>query len=601
MPAGAEPAGDSGRRLTTPLAAAQQGRSDGGHPAAIAGRFRAAALVALVTAVLVLPPLGQRYVGTTDEARFLLYAREALAQRAFFEVRLRGKLFREKPPLYAWAIAALSLPEGRVTERTAHLPVALGAIGAAVFTFLLGDRLFNRRAGLWAGLVLATTFGFFRHSQIFLPEMLVLAFATAAAYWFWRSIEDPPGRGARVLLYVALALALYAKGPLGLLPWLVGALWLFGQRGPRGLTRLWSPSGLVLFMAITLTWVVPFLLLGTGTFAHTVIWQDWLLAYGSRPGSATLRGLGDAVGFFAPWSAVVLLVVWHAIRARHTPAVAYAGLSWVVPLVIVIMSAHFRTRYLLASTPGFALLVAWWADRHGSERTGLGRAIAWMALAGAAAAGALVFLPGLATLRSEYGIPEPGRALLPLVLASWGLALALWAGLERGRAGVLVGGVEGDAVALLTYGTWLHNARLGNTADIPQLAARLEAHARGGEAGVLFETGWLEVDYYLGRPLHEIRKARELEEYLARTGRPVLTNESTWRGIRDSVSPRIRVLERVTARGRTFLILGWSSDASSGSGFSPPHAGEPGSAGRRPGRGRGAQPAGSAGAAASST
>ena len=186
------------------------------------GRWRGAAFVALVTALLVLPPLGQRFVGTTDEARFILYAREALAHGALFDVRLRGKFFREKPPLYAWAIAALSLPRGRVTEGTAHLPVALGAIGAAVFTFLLGDRLFTRRAGLWAGLVLATTFGFFRHSQIFLPEMIVLAFATAAAYWFWRAMEEPPGRGARVLFYVALALALYAKGPLGLLPFLVG-------------------------------------------------------------------------------------------------------------------------------------------------------------------------------------------------------------------------------------------------------------------------------------------------------------------------------------------------------------------------------------------
>ncbi len=533
------------------------------------GRLRAAALVAFVAAVLVLPPLGQRYVGTTDEARFVLYAREALAQRTLFDVRLRGKLFREKPPLYAWAIAALSLPGGRVTERTAHLPVALAAIGAAVLTFLLGDRLFNRRAGLWAGLVLATTFGFFRHSQIFLPEMLVVAFATAAAYWFWRGMEDPPGRGARVLFHVALALALYAKGPLGLLPLLVGAIWLWSRHGPRGLSRLWSPSGLALFAAITLTWVVPFLLLGTGTYARTVVWQDWLLAYGSSPGSATLRGLGDAVGFFAPWIAVVPLAAWRAVQARRTPAVAYALLSWVIPLAIVLMSAHFRTRYLLASAPGFALLIAWWADRHGSERTRVGRVIAWAALAAMAVVSVAMVLPGLAAPRAGLGIPESGWSLVPLVLAGWGLALGLWAGLERRRPVILVGGVTAAAMALLTYGTWLHHTHLGDTGDVPQLAARLEAHARGGEAGVLFETGWLEIDYYLGRPLHEIRMGHELEEYLGRTGRPVLTNESTWNGIRAGLSPRIRVLERVTARGKTFLILGWSDHYMGGSGRPP--------------------------------
>jgi hypothetical protein len=80
---------------------------------------------------------------------------------------------------------------------------------------------------------------------------------------------------------------------------------------------------------------------------------------------------------------------------------------------------------------------------------------------------------------------------------------------------------------------------------------------------VLFETGWLEVDYYLGRSLHEIRARRDLEPYLAQMGRPVLTNESTWNGIRERVSPRVCVLERVVARGKTYVILGWAPEPSS--------------------------------------
>lgn len=566
-----------------------------------AGRWRAGILAALVTAVLVLPPLGQRFVGTTDEARFVLYAREALARRALFDVRLRGKFFREKPPLYAWSIAALSLPGGRVTEWTAHLPVALGAIGAAVFTFLLGDRLFGRRAGLWAGLVLATTYGFFRHSQIFLPDMIVVAFATAAAYWLWRAAEEPPGRGARVLLYAALALALYAKGPLGLLPLLVGAIWLWSREGLRGLGRLWSPAGLLLFLAITLTWVGPFLILGSGTYAHTVIWQDWLLAYGSAPGSAALRGLGDALGFFAPWIAVAPLALGRAVGARAAPAVSYALLSWLAPFAIVLMSAHFRTRYLLASAPGFALLVAWWADAHGAARTGLARAIAWVGPAVMLGVSAAVLLPGLRGLRAGLDVPDPSWAIAPLLVAGWGAALALWAGLGRGRPALLVGGLTAAMLVLLTYGTWLHNTRFSDTADVPRLAARLEAHARGGEVGVLFETGWLEVDYYLGRPLREIRAGEDLESYLARTGRPVLTNESTWAGIRERVSPRVRVVERVVARGKTYVILGWSREAASGDGVIARGRGQ---RRRRPRAGPPPRPlprCDSAGAAASST
>ena len=317
-------------------------------------------------------------------------------------------------------------------------------------------------------------------------------------------------------------------------------------------------------MAITLTWVLPFLFLGTGTFAHTVIWQDWLLAYGSAPGSFLPRAAADALGFFAPWILLVPLVLRRAVPERRSPAVAYALLAWVVPLVLVMMSGHFRTRYLLASAPGFALLVGWWADVHAGERTRLGRVIAWTALAAMTATTIVVAWPGGPPLRAAVVIPEFGLAGVPLIVAGWVLALALWAGVAGGRATMLIGGMTAATAVLLTYGTWLHHTRSGDTSDIPRLAARVEAYARGGEAGVLFETGWLEVDYYLGRPLREIGTAPELEAYLARTGGPVLTNESTWNGIRNTLSPRVRVLERVTARGRTFVLLGWSRDASLG-------------------------------------
>jgi 4-amino-4-deoxy-L-arabinose transferase-like glycosyltransferase len=529
-------------------------------------RARAATFVALVTAVLVLPPLGQRLVVTTDEARFVLYAREVLTHRALFDVRLRGKLFREKPPLYAWAIAALSLPAGKVTEASAQAPVALAAILAAVFTCLLGDRLFNRRVGLGAGLILATTAGFFRHSQILLPDMLVLGFATAATYWLWRAAEFAPPRGARVLFYLALALAVYAKGPLGLLPLLVGAIWLATQGGLRAVARLWSPAGLLLFLAVTFTWVGPFLALGTGSYAHTVIWQDWLAAYaGGGPGRALTRGASDALGFFAPWILLVPLALGRAVAQRRAPAVAFALLTFAVPLVAVVMSAHYRTRYLLASTPGFALLVAWWVDAHVPARSAAARALAWVVLAGAAGASALGVLPRLAGLRGAFGalpglrgalgIPELSAALIPVALAGWVLALSLWEGLRRGRPTLLVGGVAATTAALILYGTWVHLPRFNTMGEIPHLASRLEAHARGGEAGVLYETGWLEVDYYLGRSLHEIWKPHDLEQYVE-GGSPVLASEATWTMLEPKISERVRVLERVRARGKNFVILG---------------------------------------------
>jgi 4-amino-4-deoxy-L-arabinose transferase-like glycosyltransferase len=148
-----------------------------------------------------------------------------------------------------------------------------------IFTFLLGDRLFGRRAGFWAALILATSASFFSHSQQILPDMLVVALATAAGYAFWCAMSEPAGRPALVGFYAALAFGAFAKGPVGLLPILVAAVWLLIEHGPRGLLRLWSLAGIVVFAVVTLAWLLPFLAAGSQSFGENVLWQDWLVTY----------------------------------------------------------------------------------------------------------------------------------------------------------------------------------------------------------------------------------------------------------------------------------------------------------------------------------
>jgi 4-amino-4-deoxy-L-arabinose transferase-like glycosyltransferase len=133
---------------------------------------------------------------TSHEARFALLARDIVERGGWFEPRVGGEVYRNKPPLYPWSIAALSLPRGRVTEATAQAPAVAAAVGAILFTLLLGAALFGARAGLWGALILLTSYEFFAYSQLLLPDMLVVVFVTAAAYFFWRAQGDPPGRGA---------------------------------------------------------------------------------------------------------------------------------------------------------------------------------------------------------------------------------------------------------------------------------------------------------------------------------------------------------------------------------------------------------------------
>ena len=112
-----------------------------------------------------------------------LLARDMIERRVLFQAHVEGQLYRNKPPLYPWSIALASLPGGRVTAATAQVPVAIAAIATAVVTCLLGARLFGRRAGLWAGLILTTGAAFFAIARCCCPTC------------WWR--RSPPQRPMR--------------------------------------------------------------------------------------------------------------------------------------------------------------------------------------------------------------------------------------------------------------------------------------------------------------------------------------------------------------------------------------------------------------------
>src|SRR5262245_18951820 len=265
----------------------------------IAGAF----LVCAVAAVLIMPAVGRQYITTSDEARFALIARDMLERGVWFDAIVREKHYRNKPPLYPWSIAVVSRLSGGITETTAGLPVALAAVTATLGTFLLGEALFGLRTGIAAGLVLATSYGYFQHSLELLPDMLVLGFATLAGWAFWRSTVAPDPRGWLAVFWAAVAMGCFAKGPVGLIPVPPAAVWLWSVGGFAALRRLWSGIGAIIFVAITLVWVAPFVSLGPSSFARNVVVGNWLSWYLGPPSIEPLGNvIVDGIVGFLTWT-----------------------------------------------------------------------------------------------------------------------------------------------------------------------------------------------------------------------------------------------------------------------------------------------------------
>jgi 4-amino-4-deoxy-L-arabinose transferase-like glycosyltransferase len=513
-----------------------------------------ATLVALFAAVLVLPPVGQKVITTGDEARFAMLAQDMMRRDTWFDARVRDRRYRNKPLLYPWAIKVLSLPGGRVTQTTAHLPIALAAVVAVFFTALLGEQLFGRRAGVWAGLVLITTYSFFAHSQILLPDMIVVAFGMAALAAFWASVTHPPGTTMLALFYTALAFGVFAKGPMGLLPLAVVLVWVLTEDGWRGLRRLGSTVGVLVFVGVSAIWLLPFLLAGSGTFARQVVGQNWLNWYLGWPSPIkVLNYLGEGARGLVPWTMLLLLPLLAVRGQWRQGPFRFAFLAWLVPLALTALSQNHRTRYLLPTYPAAALLIAWWADARGTEPTR-----ARLIVAALSAAGALVALPALVVPWLDPAEPAavPGLWWKAALMGAGTIALVVflcWAVLAR-RA-LFVPGVALGTALLLAFGVWVYIDWVNRTQDYPRLAALAERHARGGTVGIIGGR-YFSIDVYLKRPLARVYTLPEFLVFARRPDRPVMVMpERVWGEMTEDERAGFDLLERLRVRRQVMLVV----------------------------------------------
>jgi 4-amino-4-deoxy-L-arabinose transferase-like glycosyltransferase len=513
-----------------------------------------ALLVTLFAAILVLPPLGARQIVSGDEARFVVLAQDMLERGTWFDGRVREQRYRNKPFMYPWAIKLLSMPGGRVTETAAHLPIAVAALGAVFFTVRLGQQLFGTRAGTWAGLILATGYAFFAHSQILLPDMLVVAFGMAALSAFWAAMAQAPGTRALVAFYACVALGVFAKGPMGIIPLLIAVVWLLTEEGWRGLRRLGSKAGAIAFIVVSLAWLVPFIFAGSRTFARHVIWEDWLAWYLGGP--EPLRVLNfwlEAAKGLMPWTTLFLLPLLAVRRRWRGGAFRFAFLAWVVPFVVMMLSQNHRVRYLLPTYPAAALMIAWWVDRHDGERARAVKVVAALSLLGVIAALAVTALPWLDPAERAVVAGFWWKAGL---IAAGALGLAgflVWALLRRPV--VLVPGVALGMALLLAPGVWIYTDWTNRQENYRALAALVERHAAGGPVGIAGGR-FFSIDFYLGRGLTPVRTYVALDAWLTRPERPIaIVTGRAWTPMKAQITTPAEVLDTMRVRSHEMVIV----------------------------------------------
>jgi 4-amino-4-deoxy-L-arabinose transferase-like glycosyltransferase len=346
------------------------------------------ALVAVVGVMVLSFNFGSRLLLTNDDTRFPVMARDVLVNGHWLvPVLPDGTPHLAKPPLVVWLIALASWLAGTVSVRTAVLPSLLAAIGVVLLTYWLGRRLFDRDAGVVAGLTVATCVGVYEMAHSSMPDMTQLVAGTGAL-----AVYVASGFGDRrawlVAFYGLLGLGSLAKGAAGFIPLAIVLVDTIIAHGVVGLKRLVSIPGWVVLAAIAVPWwVVAAGIGGQKEFVKGVVLNDQLLYYFVRPGwgwRTILEPLIFAITVLLPWGLLLPFAVGRVQREADLETVRRARLLlvWLATVfAIIAVSAQQRQRYYLPLCPAAALLIGWWYSTLAWRWRARAFAGAWIAVA----------------------------------------------------------------------------------------------------------------------------------------------------------------------------------------------------------------------------
>jgi len=327
-------------------------RAGDARPSGLVARWRGGIPLALLATAVLAGRLGEGdLVG--DPVIYAAAAKAILARGEWGTLYLAGQPFFDKPPLVMW-LAALAFKAFGVSTWSARLPGAALSIGACLVLWRLGARLFEERAGLAAGAMLALTPGFVRFGGTLLLDP-GLVFCALAGFLVTARAWERDGRG----LWLAGAwfgAGFLSKGALALgAPAVLAPLWLAtpaDRRPPLGALG----AALLGFLAVALPWHLYETWRWHGLFVRGYLYDVSEKLGGRPPAEVYARALLVTT---LPWSPIALVGAWRAWRERRRGLGPRLLTVWtLVAYGFLLVAAKHSPRYLMLLHPALALWAA---------------------------------------------------------------------------------------------------------------------------------------------------------------------------------------------------------------------------------------------------
>ncbi len=347
--------------------------------------IRAVAAVLAFTALVRLISLGAYPLFDKTEARYALIGELMYATGNWITPLIEiGIPFWAKPPLSVWG-TALSYAAFGVNEFAARFPsfAMLALVAGLVFAVARAAR--DRDYGLVAACVFASTgLSFYLAGGVMTDPALLLG-VTVTMVAFWNSMAGP-SRTWGYLFFIGVAIALLAKGPVGVvLPGLSIAVWVawHNRWGDTWRNLPWF-AGTLLVLVLVMPWYVLAERATPGFLDYFIVGEHFQRFVrtgwtGDLYGGPRVFPYGTIwlFGFLAmlPWSFIVVLLPFHR-RLRQElfskdlirdPWLSYVVFWLLGSLVFFTVPRIILITYVATSLPAFALLMAHLLRRLGDE------------------------------------------------------------------------------------------------------------------------------------------------------------------------------------------------------------------------------------------
>jgi 4-amino-4-deoxy-L-arabinose transferase-like glycosyltransferase len=318
--------------------------------------------------------LGSFTLFDVDEAVFSTATREMIESGDWITPTYNGENRYDKPILFYWLMAASYKMFG-INEFGARFPSALAATGLIIAIFFFIRYVRDDTYAFYTAIASALSIYFLAYSHAAVTDMSLTLFISLSlfSFYLWIYGETTSGTKNNMYLYgfyLFSALAFLTKGLIGIvLPFGIAVVFVIVIYGWKGMKKVFSLKGLLLFMLISLPWFIAQLTINGQEFVDQFFMKHHFKRYtdviSGHKGPFYYYIPVLLIGMF-PWVAFLPAGIRNTWKEKDKFQI-FALIWFAFIFVFFSFSTTKLPNYILPALPATAILIASGMTAHNTK------------------------------------------------------------------------------------------------------------------------------------------------------------------------------------------------------------------------------------------